>query len=268
VSDPAPAALAIFAHPDDIEFLAAGTLCLLKQAGWDLHYWNLCSGNCGSDTEDAETTRRTRAAESRQAAELLGATWHPPICDDLELLYCTERLRQVAAVVRTVQPRILLTHAPQDYMEDHMQASRLAVTAAFARGMPNFVTVPPEAAARNDVSVYHALPHGLRDGMRRLVMAELYIDTTAVHEQKRQALALHKSQKAWLDVSQGMNSYLHAMDEAATTVAAQAGRFTYAEGWRRHQYLGFSAQDDDPLRAALSDYCWLNEKYLAELEMD
>jgi hypothetical protein len=43
-----PTALAIFAHPDDIEFVAAGTLLLLKQAGWEIHYLNLSSGNLGS----------------------------------------------------------------------------------------------------------------------------------------------------------------------------------------------------------------------------
>ncbi|MFZ9448692.1 MAG: PIG-L family deacetylase, partial [Alphaproteobacteria bacterium] len=31
-------ALAIFAHPDDIEFVAAGTLLQLKQRGWETHY--------------------------------------------------------------------------------------------------------------------------------------------------------------------------------------------------------------------------------------
>ena len=40
--------LAIFAHPDDIEFVAAGTMLLLSEAGYDLHYFNLCSGNCGA----------------------------------------------------------------------------------------------------------------------------------------------------------------------------------------------------------------------------
>ena len=45
--------------------------------------------------------------------------------------------------MREVAPEILLVHAPSDYMEDHMNACRLAVTAAFARGMPNYPTSPP-----------------------------------------------------------------------------------------------------------------------------
>ena len=37
--------LAILAHPDDIEFFAAGPLLVLRKRGWDIHYFNLCSGN-------------------------------------------------------------------------------------------------------------------------------------------------------------------------------------------------------------------------------
>jgi len=36
-------AIAIAAHPDDIEFLHGGTLLLLKQAGWAIHYLNVAS---------------------------------------------------------------------------------------------------------------------------------------------------------------------------------------------------------------------------------
>ncbi|MFZ4593238.1 MAG: PIG-L family deacetylase, partial [Verrucomicrobiaceae bacterium] len=53
-----PSALAITAHPDDIEFVAAGTLLLLKEKGWDIHYFNVSRGNCGSVQHDSETTAR------------------------------------------------------------------------------------------------------------------------------------------------------------------------------------------------------------------
>ena len=42
------AAFAIAAHPDDIEFYMAGTLLLLKKAGYAIHYMTLASGSCGS----------------------------------------------------------------------------------------------------------------------------------------------------------------------------------------------------------------------------
>ncbi len=260
-----PSVLALFAHPDDIEFVAAGTMLLLAERGWELHYMNLCSGNGGSVEMDGPTTASTRLAEAREAARLLGAAFYPPICDDLELTYTVPLLRQVAAVVRQAKPSIVLTHSPADYMEDHMTASRLAVTAAFAHGIPNFQTDPSVEAYFHDVTVYHAMPHGLCDPLRQALEAGLYIDTGSVHARKRGALAAHASQKNWLDVSQGMDSYLVSMDEASSAVARRAGRFEFAEGWRRHLHLGFSARDIDPLAEALGDLAWVNRDYEARL---
>ena len=261
-----PSVLALFAHPDDIEFVAAGTMLLLQERGWELHYMNLCTGNGGSIEMDGPTTARTRLAEAREAARILGATFYPPICDDLELTYSVPLLRRVAAVVRQARPSIVLTHSPADYMEDHMAACRLAVTAAFAHGIPNFVTDPPTDAYFHDVTVYHAMPHGLCDPLRQALDAGLYVNTASVHNRKRQALAAHASQKNWLDVSQGMDSYLVSMDEASAAVAARAGRFQLAEGWRRHLHLGFSSKAIDPLAEALGgDLAWINPRYEASL---
>lgn len=261
-----PSALALFAHPDDIEFVAAGTLLLLKQRGWDIHYMNLCNGGCGSVQMDVETTARTRLAEAQEAARILGAAFYPPISNDLELSYDTALLRKVIAVVREAKADIVLTHSPADYMEDHMFASRLAVTAAFSHGIPNMQSDPSREAYFNDVTVYHAMPHGLRDPLRRRIHAGLYIDTATVHETKRRALAAHVSQKHWLDVSQGMDSYLISMDEAAKDVGRLSGKFTYAEGWRRHSHHGFSRADSDPLAEVLHDVCFINEVYEHSLD--
>ena len=244
-------ALAVFAHPDDIEFMAAGTLLLLKQAGWQTHYLNISGGDCGSLTTGPEETRRTRAAEGQAAATILGATFHESFANDLLIFYDEFHLRKLAAVIRQVKPRIVLTHAPADYMEDHMNTARLAVTAAFARGMPNFITDPAEPPYEGDVTVYHALPHGLCDGMRQPVAADFYVDVTSVQATKRRALAAHASQKAWLDATQGMDSYLDAGDAMAREVGRLSTRFECAEGWRRHSHLGFSATDSDPLADAL-----------------
>ena len=69
-----PSALAIFAHPDDIEFVAGGTLLLLKERGWDIHYINLCTGNGGSVQMDGPTTTKKRLEEGKEAARILGAS--------------------------------------------------------------------------------------------------------------------------------------------------------------------------------------------------
>ena len=256
-----PSAIAIAAHPDDIEFCMAGTLLLLKRAGWKIHYLNLSTGNCGSMTMSAARTRAVRRAESKRAAKILGAHWHPPLCDDLEIFYDIKTLRRLAAVIREVKPAIVLTHSPQDYMEDHMNTARLAVTAAFARGMPNFKAIPARRAVEGDVTVYHAMPHGLRDGLRREIVAGAFVNTSSVHAIKREALAAHTSQKAWLDASQGMNSYLVAMDEMSAAVGKMSRRYKHAEGWRRHLHLGFSANEFDPLADGLGDNYQVNPKY-------
>jgi LmbE family N-acetylglucosaminyl deacetylase len=254
-------ALAVAAHPDDIEFYMAGTLLLLKAAGWEIHVLNLSSGNCGSTVMSPGKTRAVRRAEAKRAAEILGAHWHPPMCDDLEIFYDLKTLRRLAAIIRDVKPAIVLTHSPQDYMEDHMNTSRLAVTAAFSRGMPNFGTTPARPAIEGDVTVYHAMPHGLCDGLRRRIEPGAFVNTTSVHAIKRAALAAHASQKAWLDASQGMDSYLIAMDDMSRTVGHMSRRFTHAEGWRRHLHLGFSGSDIDPLARVLGKACWIPRGY-------
>jgi N-acetylglucosamine malate deacetylase 1 len=246
------AAFAIAAHPDDIEFYMAGTLLLLKQRGWEIHYMTLSSGSCGSTKFSAPTVRKIRRKESKAAAKLLGATYHDSIADDLEILYDLKLLRKLAPTVRKVRPRIVLTHSPQDYMEDHTNTCRLAVTAAFARGMRNFKTTPRQAPVAGDVTVYHAMPHGLRDPLRQPIFPDCFINTTSVHSAKREALAAHRSQKEWLDASQGMDSYLQTMDALSLELGRMSGRFEHAEGWRRHLHLGFSANDDDPLREELN----------------
>lgn len=246
----------------------AGTLLLLKNRGWQTHYLNLSSGNCGSVKLKSDETRRTRAREAQDAARILDAIWHPPFCDDLEIFYQIKTLRQLAALIREVKPSIVLTHSPQDYMEDHTNTCRLAVTAAFAHGMPNFKTEPARQPFSDDITIYHAMPHGLRDGLRRRVVPGSFADTASVHDLKLRALAAHRSQQAWLDVSQGLNSYLRTMDEMSLAVGKMSRKFQHAEGWRRHLHLGFSASNADPLCEALGKTYLINKKFEKSLERE
>ena len=252
-------AIAIAAHPDDIEFQCAGTLLLLRRAGWETHYLNLSTGNCGSAEFSSAKTRSIRRREAQLAAKLLGAHWHPPMCDDLEIVYEVKALRRVAAVIRATKASVVLTHSPHDYMEDHMNTCRLAVTAAFARGMPNFAVTPHRAPYSHDVTVYHFMPHGLCDGLRNPIHPHSFVNTSSVHTTKLSALAAHKSQQGWLDVSQGMNSYLRTLEDMSRELGRMSGRFKFAEGFRRHLHLGFSATPVDPLRDALGRNFALNK---------
>jgi LmbE family N-acetylglucosaminyl deacetylase len=263
---PTKTAIAIGAHPDDIEFYMAGTLLLLRKAGYEIHYLNLASGNCGSAQYNAAATRSIRNTEARAAAKILGANFHPSITDDLEIIYSLQLLRPLAAVIREVKPAIVLTHSPQDYMEDHTNTCRLAVTATFTRGMPNFKTVPARPAAEYNATVYHAMPHGLRDSLRRRIIPGAFVNTAAVHKTKREALAAHKSQQPWLGTSQGLNSYLLAMEDMALEVGGMSKQFKLAEGWRRHLHLGFCGPEADPLRDALGRNYLVNKAYERGLE--
>jgi N-acetylglucosamine malate deacetylase 1 len=226
-----------------------------------LHYMTVSTGNCGSMTNSAVRTRRIRRNESINAAKILGAKYHNSICDDFEIVYSVPLLRRLAAVIREVQPSILLIPSPQDYMEDHVNTARLAVTAAFSRGMPNFRTMPRHKHAPGSVTIYHAMPHGLRGPLNELIAPEFFVDTSSTHVRKRAALAAHVSQKAWLDATQGMDSYLRVMDDMSLTVGEMSGRFEHAEGWRRHNPLGFCAAEADPLRDLLASHYCPNPNY-------
>ena len=153
-------------------------------------------------------------------------------------------------------------------MEDHMNTARLAVTAAFARGVPNYRTTPAATRCRPPVTIYHASPHGLRDGLRRRIVPGAFVDTThaSTNESGRRS-ACHASQKdgsmrrrAWTAISPRWTT--SAENSGAMSRAVQA-----AEGWRRHLHYGFGDEADDPLRDALREH-YLLEPGLSDAAVD
>jgi LmbE family N-acetylglucosaminyl deacetylase len=100
--------------------------------------------------------------------------------------------------------------------------------------------------------LYHAQPHSSVDILRNRVVPSLFVDVTDKIDLKEQMLRCHATQKEWLDVSQGMDSYLEAMREGCARVGEMAPRkVSYAEGFRQHMHAGFSAQDADRLSEVL-----------------
>ncbi|MFH0938666.1 MAG: PIG-L family deacetylase [Planctomycetota bacterium] len=260
--------LAAVAHPDDIEFMMAGTLLQLKAVGAEIHMWNLANGNCGTAVHDSSKIVRLRAQEARDSARVIGARAHPALVNDVALFYEPKLLAKVGAVVRQVKPTIILTQSPCDYMEDHQNTCRLIVSAAFVRGIRNFKTSPKVATWSGNTALYHAVPHGLRDGLRALVRSGQYVDISSVLAKKREMLSRHKTQKEWLAVSQDMDSYLKEMEVMSRALGRMSGRFEYAEGWRRHSHLGFGPADYDPLSEMLGNACWTDPDYEKALEMN
>ena len=347
-------ALAIGCHPDDIEFAMAGTMLNLQKAGCEIHFMTVANGSLGTNSQGRGDIAARRHAECLEAANLVGAVFHDPICDDIEVFYTYENICRVADVVREVDPSIILTHGPYDYMEDHVCTGKLAVTAAFCRGMTNlrcrpgsvptlrdvalyhsmphsitdqlnrpvepdfYVDVTEEMETKRemlrrhasqkewnicrvadvvrevdpsiilthgpydymedhvctgklavtaafcrgmtnlrcrpgsvptlrDVALYHSMPHSITDQLNRPVEPDFYVDVTEEMETKREMLRRHASQKEWLDVSQGMDAYLEDMASRSLHYGRKSGCFEFAEGWIRHNPLGFCPQDYNPL---------------------
>lgn len=246
--------LAIAAHPDDIEFMMAGTFILLGQAGFEMHYLNVADGRCGTDSLDVDDITRIREAEAREAAALIGATYHPSFCPDIGVFYEATTVAKLAAIIREVAPDIVLTHGYHEYMEDHANVCRLAVTASFCRGMRNFESMPARAPINKPLALYHAMPYGLHGPQREPISPHIIVNIGDAIKTKRAMLACHHSQKEWLDVSQGLNAYLDTQTEMSRKVGSWSGRFEHGEGWIRHSHLGFCSPDEDPLVEALPDH--------------
>jgi len=99
------------------------------------------------------------------------------------------------------------------------------------------------------------------------VRAGQFVDIAPLLARKRQMLACHRTQKEWLDVSQGLDAYLNEMESMARQVGRMSGRFELAEGWRRHSHLGFARSADvDPLGDLLGGACWTDPAYERSLD--
>lgn len=246
-------ALAVGAHPDDVEFMMGGTLSLLAQAGFEPHIMTLCNGSCGTAQYSEDEIILIRREEAQKAAAVIGAEYHPGLVNDLMAYYEDKLVRRATAVMRDIAPTIVLVPSLADYMEDHMITARVIVTALFCRGMMNYFSIPKRNITTQDVYLYHAQPYQNRDGMRNLIMPDLFVDVGGEMEKKEDMLRGHASQKDWLDVSQGQDSYLVTMRDINAETAKLSGKKTlkYAEGFRQHSHLGFSAEDKDMLSEVL-----------------
>ena len=246
---------AIAAHPDDIEFNMAGTLSLLAKAGFEPHMMNVSRSSLDSNELAEPEIASMRRLEAEQSAAVIGAVYHPPIADDLLILYEERLLRQMVAVVREIRPTIVLLPSLNDYMEDHTSTARLVVTACFSRTMRHFRSIPPRDATDQDTYLYHAQPHLNRDGMRELVVPSLLVDVTGESDTKLKMLGCHESQRQWLDETQGLDDYLQSMLCCGEELARMSGQpdWEVAEGFRQHSHVGFSSSDRDILADLLGD---------------
>src|SRR3989442_6744848 len=133
-----PRVLAVMAHPDDVEMTCAGTLVLLKRAGWDVHMASMTAGDLGSATLTRAQISRTRRREAAASARLLGAGYTCLGFDDLTIVYNEATKRRASALLRLVRPDLVIVPSPVDYMADHEETPRIVREAAFASTVPNW----------------------------------------------------------------------------------------------------------------------------------
>src|SRR5436305_6679582 len=131
--------LSVLAHPDDAEFLCAGSLLRLREYGWAVHIASMTPGDCGSAELPPEEIARTRRGEGARAAALLRGRYHCLEERDLLVFYNERTLERVTRLLRLVRPRVVLTHSPADYMLDHEMTSTMVRAATFAAPIPNFL---------------------------------------------------------------------------------------------------------------------------------
>lgn len=251
--------MAVGAHPDDIEFMMAGTLLLFAQKGAEIHMWNIANGCLGTDSLSKDEIVSIRWEESLMSASEAGAILHEPICEDMSITYDLGLLKSIASVIRRVKPDVLLVPSLQDYMEDHTNTARLVVSAAFVRGMPNFETDPPVEPFNKWVYIYHAMPYGLTDPLRRPLKPNIFVNIEGVFEKKASMLFKHRSQSDWLEKSQGKGAYIAFLEEMCRSVGRMSGRFSLAEGWTMHSHLGFSASKTNIMKDMLGELCLVSE---------
>ena len=188
----------IFAHPDDAEFICAGTVARWAAEGHEISYVLLTSGDKGSD-DPAVTPEQlvaTREAEQRAACDILG------VRDIVFLRYPDAMLvpdlamrRELVRVIRHLKPDVVVCQDPtvrwvdQDYLNhpDHRAAGEATLDAIYP-------------AARDRMT----FPELLAEGLEPHKVTELYlagakdpdvaIDITDHLDTKLEALRAHASQ--------------------------------------------------------------------------
>ena len=183
-------ALAIGAHPDDVEFGCGATLAKWSAAGAVVHHLICTDGSKGSWDPTADTAALvvTRQAEQRAAAVALGATGRCVFLGwpDGELDSGLRQRWEIAYWIRALQPTVVLGHDPWRRYRlhpDHRHAGLLTVEGVVAARDPHFF---PE----------QALPHHRPDALLLFEADEPdhVEDVAGFAEAKLAALHAHSSQ--------------------------------------------------------------------------
>lgn len=195
-------ALAIGAHPDDVEFGCGATLAKWAADGCVVHHLVCTDGSKGTwDVEaDVAALARRRQDEQREAARRLAGT-NAGECRflgyvDGELESTLEARSRVARIIRELRPDVVLGHDPWKRYRlhpDHRHAGLLACDGIVAARDPHFF---PE----------HGIGHHRPDALMLFEAdaADHVEDVTGFVDRKLDALRAHESQ---------FESTMHAADD-------------------------------------------------------
>ncbi|MEI6876498.1 MAG: PIG-L deacetylase family protein [Spirochaetota bacterium] len=224
--------LAIGAHPDDVEFYCAGTLLKYARAGHRVFITLTTSGNIGSNViEGREEIARIRELEQLESAKLYNNAQVRFLRNDDEGLLDSPKLRgDLIDAIRWASPDVIFTHFPGDMSTDHNVTG--AVVGRVMLSLPG-KNVPAKEAPMTTAPVlfYWDTAAGLH------FEPEAYVDVSDTMEEKLEALALHKSQFAWLSTFQDVSLTEHSRIMGSYRGLA-VGR-KYAEGFRAYRIHGY-----------------------------
>jgi LmbE family N-acetylglucosaminyl deacetylase len=235
-SNQLPRILAIHAHPDDIEFQCAGTLARLRGLGCPVTLMTMTAGDCGSAELGPKEIAKIRHGEARAAADLLGAEYDCLGFQDLSIIVDNDSRRRVTEAVRRVRPDLIITAPPSDYMCDHEATSRLVRDACFTAPIPNYSTgasEPSPPCVRIPHLFYVDAIEGT-DYYGNPVQPEFIVDISSTFDLKRQMLACHDSQRAWLRKQHGIDEYLDRSERWSKLRGEEIG-VRYGEGFTQHR---------------------------------
>lgn len=196
-------ALVVSAHPDDVDFGAAGTVARLVGAGTDVSYCIVTDGDAGEapDGLPRDQVGALRQGEQRAAAAAVGV-------DDVRFLgYPDGRLevtlelrRDLSSVIRDVEPEVVICQSPERRWDrlfashpDHLAAGEAALQAVYPDARNPYAH--PELASGG------LGPHAVREvWVMAHPQANRYVDVTDTYDAKLAALRAHTSQTSHVDL--------------------------------------------------------------------
>jgi LmbE family N-acetylglucosaminyl deacetylase len=198
---PAPGGpiLAVFAHPDDMEICAGGTVSRWCAEGRSVHLLVLTNGDRGASAAiDRAELAATRLGETEAAAAFLGMAGATVLgTHDGELQHAHDVQRDIAREIRRIRPTLVLSCDPTSVFfgnryynhSDHRNAGWNTLDAVFpGAGNPLFF----EELLEEDLDPWNVPEIWLGWSME----PSLHQDVTGHMDRKLKALGLHASQLA------------------------------------------------------------------------